>query len=72
MEFRWLFLCFKIEVKFEKNILLSKHIHSFIHSFKKPNVFKFVQLLSVHKTHDLCNLGKYVYFAFKSRECILS
>ena len=34
--------------------------------------FKFVQLLSVHNTHYLCNLGKYVYFAFESRECILS
>ena len=40
--------------------------------WKKPNVFKFAQLLSVHNTHDLCNLGKYVHFAFKSRECILS
>ena len=40
--------------------------------WKKPNVFKFAQLLSVHNTHDLRNLGKYVYFAFKSRECILS
>ena len=26
----------------------------------KPNVFKFVQLLSVHNTHDLCNLGRYI------------
>ena len=33
--------------------------------WQKPNVFKFVQLLSVHNIHDLCNLGKYVYFAFK-------
>ena len=40
--------------------------------WEKPNVFKFGQLLSVHNTHDLCNLGKYVYFLFKSRESILS
>ena len=32
----------------------------------------FVQLLSIHNIHDLCILGKSVYFAFKSREGILS
>ena len=35
-------------------------------------MFKCEQLLSIHNIHDLCNLGKYINFAFKSRESIFS
>ena len=37
-------------------------------------MLKFVQLLtvSIHNIHELYNLGKYFYFAFKSREGILT
>ena len=35
-------------------------------------MFKCEQLLSIHNIHDLCNLGKYINFAFKSREGIFS
>ena len=63
-EFYFVFVCPHFE---DIRNRLSKSITG-----KKPKVFKFLQLLSIHNIHDLYNLRRYVYFAFKSREVILS
>lgn len=33
----------------------------------RPSAFKLVQLLSIENTKELCNLGKYLFNAFKIR-----
>jgi hypothetical protein len=35
--------------------------------YRKPSVFKLVQLLSVNNVKELCNFGKYLYLASKRR-----
>ena len=59
------FVCPHFEDIFVKKIIKKYY-------WQRPNVFKCEQLLSIHNIRDLCNLGKYINFAFKSREGIFS
>ena len=49
--------------------LRKKYIKKYYWS--RPSAYKLVQLFSVENTHELCNLGKYIYYAFKIRNNML-
>ena len=40
--------------------------------WRRPSVFKLVQLLSVNNVKELCSLGKFIRDAFKLRSSLLS
>ena len=40
--------------------------------WRRPSVFKLVQLLSVNNVKELCSLGKFILDAFKLRSSLLS
>ena len=50
------------------NNLRIKYIKSYY--YRRPSMFKLVQLLSVQNVKILCNLGKYLYYATKLREIV--
>ena len=47
------------------SLLRKNYVKSYY--YKKPSVFKMIQLFSVQNISELCNLGKYLYLATKKR-----
>ena len=39
--------------------------------WSRPSTFKLVTLLSVENRKELCNLGKFIHFAFKARNNVV-
>ena len=46
-----------------------RHLYIKKYYLSKPSVFKLVQLLSVQKRKELCNIGKYLKHALYIRNC---
>lgn len=44
-----------------------KYIKKYYMYWKKPSMYKFIQLLCVNNVKELCNLGKFLHHAFKLR-----